>query len=139
MKKLIVTCYFVLFTIHIYGQISARLLRFPDVSETQIVFSYGNDIWIVTKEGGTAIKLSSPDGQETFPKFSPDGSQIALTANYEGNGEVYVIPNTGGIPKRLTYHGMTDLVVDWTNDGSILFRSRRESGKQEGGREDLHA
>ena len=61
----------------LFCQIDAGLFRYPDVSKTQIVFSYANDLWVMPKEGGTAIKLSSPPGVESFPKFSPDGSKIA--------------------------------------------------------------
>jgi tricorn protease len=113
------------------AQVSARLMRYPDVSDTHITFVYGNDIWVVPKSGGTANRLSSPDESEFFPRFSPDGKSIAFTANYEGNRDVYVIPSMGGIPKRLTYHGMSDYCLDWTNDGSaVLYRSSKESGKQ---------
>lgn len=113
------------------SQINARMFREPDVSQTSIAFVYAGDIWVVPKEGGTANKLSSPPGEEKFPKFSPDGSQIAFTANYDGNWDVYVIPSTGGIPKRLTTHGGYDQVLGWNNDGSkVLFASSRESGRQ---------
>ncbi|MCW3105595.1 MAG: tolB protein precursor, periplasmic protein [Segetibacter sp.] len=40
------------------AQIDAGLFRFPDVSKTHIVFTYANDLWLVPKDGGTAIKLS---------------------------------------------------------------------------------
>ncbi len=72
------------------AQIDAGLFRFPDVSKTQIVFSYGNDIWIIPKSGGTAEKLSSPAGVESFPKFSPDGRTVAFSGNYDGNSEGYL-------------------------------------------------
>ena len=112
------------------AQISAGLFRFPDVSKTQIVFTYANDLWVMPKEGGMAVKLSSPAGVETSPKFSPDGKTIAFNASYDGNRDVYTLPVTGGIPQRLTAHGYNDRVVDWTNDGkNILFASGRESGK----------
>ncbi|HRH50792.1 MAG TPA: PDZ domain-containing protein [Panacibacter sp.] len=112
------------------AQIDAGLFRFPDVSKTQIVFSYANDVWIMPKEGGMAVKLSSPPGVEVMPKFSPDGKQVAFGAVYDGNRDVYVIPATGGTPQRLTAHGYSDRVVDWTNDGkNILFATGRESGK----------
>jgi tricorn protease len=112
------------------AQIDAGLFRYPDVSKTQIVFSYGNDIWIMPKEGGTAEKISSPPGVEIFPKFSPDGNTIAFTGNYDGNKDVYVIPSKGGVPMRLTAHGFPDRVVDWTPDGKrVLFASGRESGR----------
>jgi tricorn protease len=115
----------------IYAQLDAGLFRFPDVSATQIVFTYANDIWVVSKQGGTAIKLSSPPGVESFPKFSPDGTSIAYTGNYDGNPDVYVLPVAGGVPARLTQHGLNDRVVDWTPDGKrVLFASGRESGRE---------
>ncbi len=113
------------------AQISARMFRYPDVSATQIAFTYAGDIWVVSKAGGTAYKLSSPEGEETFARFSPDGSQIAFTANYEGNDDIYVLPTTGGRVQRLTYHGGNDQMLDWHPDGDkILFASSRESGRQ---------
>jgi tricorn protease len=112
------------------SQIDAGLFRYPDVSSTQIVFSYANDLWVVSRNGGEAVRLSSPPGQESFPKFSRDGKKIAFTGNYDGNSDIYVIPVSGGEPLRLTYHDFTDRVVSWTNDGrKILFASTRESGK----------
>lgn len=96
-----------------------------------MVFTYANDLWVAPKEGGAAIRLSSPPGVELMPKFSPDGNTVAFTAAYDGNWDVYTLPLTGGIPKRLTSHGYEDRVVDWTNDGrQVLFASARESGKQ---------
>lgn len=85
-------------TMSLSAQINARLFHQPDVSETQIVFAYGGDIWIVPKAGGMATKLSSPKGEESFPRFSPDGSQIAFSGNYDGNTDIYVLPSTGGYP-----------------------------------------
>ena len=113
------------------AQIDARLFRYPDVSENHITFSYGGDVWVVDKAGGTANKLSSPTGEESWPKFSPDGSKIAFSGNYDGNTDVYVVPSTGGIPNRVTYHGSSDRVLDWHPEGSkVLFASGRESGRQ---------
>ena len=113
------------------AQINAALLRFPDVSASQIVFTYANDLWIVPKEGGKAQHLSSPSGVESFPKFSPDGSTIAYTADYDGNNSVYTIPTTGGPSTRLTWQGTTERVVDWYPDGKhLLFASGREAGRE---------
>ena len=113
------------------AQISARLFRTPDVSATQIVFVYGGDLWIVNKEGGTASKLSSPSGAEGFPRFSPDGTKVAFSGNYDGNLDIYVIPAVGGVPNRITYHGMGDRINDWYPSGDkLLYTSSRESGKQ---------
>jgi tricorn protease len=129
-KSLPLICITLLYCLFTTAQIDAGLFRYPDVSKTQIVFSYGNDIWVMPKTGGTAEKLSSPPGVESFPKFSPDGRTVAFSGNYDGNSDAYTIPVNGGVPIRLTSHGFPDRVVDWTPDGKrILFASGRESGR----------
>jgi tricorn protease len=72
-----------------FGQISARLMQYSDVSEHQISFVYGGDIWIMPKAGGTAIQLTHSPGEESWPKFSPDGKYLAYSASYNGNVDVY--------------------------------------------------
>ncbi len=110
------------------AQVDARMLREPTVSATQIAFVYGGDIWIMPKSGGTAQRLTTARGEESFPKFSPDGSTIAFTADYDGNDEVYTIPAIGGEATRLTYHPGVDRVVAWYPDGqSLLIASNRAS------------
>ena len=98
---------------------------------THIAFVYAGDIWVVPKTGGLATRLTSAPGEELFPRFSPDGSQIAFSANYDGNLDVYVVASLGGDPVRLTHHPMDDRVLDWHPDGKrVLFASSRESGRQ---------
>ncbi len=110
--------------------VDARMLRYPDVSAAQIAFVYAGDIWVAPKAGGEALRLSSPKGEESFPRFNPDGSQIAFSGNYDGNMDIYVIPVTGGLPKRLTYHGAPDRMLGWYPDGkSLLFATSRTSEK----------
>jgi tricorn protease len=104
------------------------LLRRPTVSRTQVAFVYGGDLWVVSREGGEARRLTAGAGIETDPHFSPDGSQIAFTGEYDGNVDVYVVPAEGGVPRRLTYHPAADVVAGWTPDGTrVLFRSARAS------------
>src|SRR6516164_5221078 len=61
------------------------LLRKPTVSKTQIAFSYGGDLWIVDRNGGEARRLTSDVGIEIDPIFSPDGTVIAFTGEYDGS------------------------------------------------------
>ncbi|HEY4290828.1 MAG TPA: PDZ domain-containing protein [Puia sp.] len=131
MKNLLLTITALTCALITNAQINAALFRYPDVSSTQIVFTYANDLWVVPKEGGKALHLSSPAGVEVFPKFSPDGGTIAYTADYDGNNSIYTIPVTGGIPSRLTWHSSGERVVDWYPDGKhILFASGRQSGRE---------
>lgn len=115
-----------------------RLLRYPNSSSTDITFSYGGDIYVVGINGGVARRLTSSEGYEQYPRFSPDGNTIAFTAEYDGNNEIYTIATTGGLPKRVTYsyvapnvadrQGPDKIIMQWSNDGNkILYRSREKS------------
>jgi tricorn protease len=114
-----------------------KLLRFPDIWHDRIVFSYAGDLWTSSAAGGTAVRLTSHPGLELFGKFSPDGEQIAFTAQYAGDEQVYVMPSGGGAPRQLTFYptpgplpdrwGFDNQVYGWTPDGaSIVFRSARD-------------
>src|SRR4029077_5763742 len=104
------------------------ILRRPALSKTKIVFNYGGNLWIVSREGGEAHRLNSGIGTESLPAFSPDGNWVAFTGEYDGNPDVFVVPAVGGVPKRLTYHPAADRVIGWTADGtSVLFLSTRSS------------
>ena len=103
-----------------------RLLRQPTISSKHIVFVYADDLWLVDREGGDAKRLTSHEGTESFPHFSPDGSKVAFSAQYDGNTDVFIVNTEGGEPKRLTYHPSDDIVQGWTPDGKqVLFRSSR--------------
>jgi tricorn protease len=113
------------------AQPRSPIMRYPDVSARHIVFSFANDLWLVDKSGGLATKLSSPPGQELWPRFSPDGNTIAFTGNYDGVSSIYTLPIEGGIPTQITFHSMDERVVDWFPDGNyLLYSSSKYSGKQ---------
>ncbi len=130
---------FTVFFVTIIGLHSeTRLLRYPHTSDNSIVFVYGGDIYTTSINGGLARRLSTSEGIERYPKYSPDGNTIAFTAEYDGSNEIYIIPSSGGVPKRLTYsfteenvaerQGPDKIIFQWTPDGeSILYRSRQNS------------
>ncbi len=123
-----------LFAYQLHGE-EARLLRFPNASADMITFVYAGDIFVVPIGGGMARRLTSSEGIELFPRFSPDGRLIAFSGEYDGNRDVYVIPSNGGEPKRLTYSmdlpnipermGPDKIIMHWSSDGKkVLYRSR---------------
>lgn len=115
----------------------SRLLRFPAVHGNQVVFTYAGDLYTVARSGGVARKITSDIGYEMFPHFSHDGRQIAFTGQYDGNTEVYTMPASGGVPKRITYTatlgrddvsdrmGPNNVVMCWTpDDKKVVYRGR---------------
>ena len=109
-----------------------RLLRHPTVSRDSVAFEYAGDLWVVPRNGGQARRLTSTQGVEIDPYFSPDGSQIAFTSTVAGNTDVYLVPTAGGDPKRLTYHPATDRVRGWTPDGRrVIFASGADTAPQQ--------
>ena len=140
MKKILMTLAAFLLLGSLFAQDEARLLRFPAIHGDQIVFTCAGDLYTVSRSGGVARKLTSDEnGYEMFARFSPDGKQIAFTAQYDGNTEVYVMPAEGGIPRRLTYTatlgrddisdrmGPNNIVMTWKDNENILFRSRKQT------------
>ena len=93
---------------------SLHLLQRPAMNRTTIVFSYAGDLWSVPRHGGVASRLTVGAGMETEAAFSPDGNTIAFTGEYDGNIDVFTMPASGGVPKRITYHPDPDRAVGWT-------------------------
>ena len=104
-----------------------RLLRQPDVTGSFVCFTYGADIWVAGTDGSDVSRITSTSAVEECPVLSPDAKYIAFTSNRSGTAAVYVVPRTGGTPKRLTWHPSGAYVRGWTNDGKkILFASGRD-------------
>src|SRR5712692_6731408 len=103
-----------------------RLLAQPAISKNHIAFIYAGDLWVADLDGKNVRRLTADEGLESNPAFSPDGTLIAFTAQYDGNLDVYVVPVAGGVPTRLTWHPGPDIVQGFTPDGSaVLFTSPR--------------
>ncbi len=111
---------------HGYAQEETLLLRNPSISASHVAFVYGGDIWVADKNGQHPQRLTSNPGVELNPIFSPDGSQIAFTGNYDGNTDVYTIPLQGGEPRRITFHPAADIVRGWLNNNEVYFTTTRE-------------
>ena len=128
------------------AEANSALTRFPTVHGDNVVFeAYGN-LWKVSRNGGTAMRLTSDQGYDLMPRYSPDGKWIAFTGQYQGNTDVYVIPADGGDARRLTFHsdvvdsaperwGPDNMVLGWTPDSKkVVFLSRRASMNSQFGR-----
>ncbi len=65
--------------------------------------------------GGRRTQLTADGGQSFEPAFSPDGKTIAFHS--KNRGGIWLIPATGGTPRRLTRNGSRPA---WSPDGKTL-------------------
>jgi len=119
------------------GGVEAALPRFPQPYGDRIVFVADGNIWSAAKTGGTAERLTSAQGQDMFPRVSPDGRWIAYTEAGKAGTDVWVIPAAGGAARRLTWHptveagtggrhGPDNMVVTWTPDSRyVIYLTKR--------------
>ena len=107
---------------------NTRMLSQPAISKSHVAFVYDGDLWVAKRDGSSPHRLTSHEGDEVSPRFSPDGKSIAFSAQYDGNTDVYIMPVSGGSPTRLTYHPAPDFVEGFTPDGDeVLFSSTRNT------------
>ncbi len=117
---------------------SDSYLRFPHISGDRIVFVAEDDIWLASRDGGRAYRVSADHVPARSPRLSPDGGHVAWTADRDGAFEVYVAPGGGGISRRLTFWGQQRTTVrGWLSDDEVLVVST--TGQAERQRAFAHA
>lgn len=76
------------------------------------------------------LSLTTEAGTQSDPAFSPDGRQVAYSAQSgDENFHVFVRPAAGGAPRRLTAGSASDIGPVWSPDGSTLAFLRIEEGR----------
>jgi tricorn protease len=102
--------------------------RFPTLHDDTVVFASEDDLWITTAQGGQAARLTAGVGEASYPRLSPNGSEVAFVGREEGPAEVYVLPVEGGAARRLTFQAAARVsVVGWSADGqSIVYAGSAE-------------
>lgn len=87
---------------------------------TQVAFTYKGDIYKVSADGGTAVRLTTAPSIESEPVWSPDGSQIAFASDRNGAQDIYMMAADGGDVRRLTFHSATESPETFTPDGKYV-------------------
>jgi Tol biopolymer transport system component len=87
-----------------------------------------NDIWIVSRHGGSLAQLTHDPADDGNPVWSPDGSQIAFASNRMGNKDVWIAPAAGGNAVRVTEDPTDDWDPTWSPDGRLIAFASNRSG-----------
>jgi serine/threonine protein kinase/Tol biopolymer transport system component len=108
----------------------------PDGHRVAMALAAGgnSDLWVLDTTRGTSERFTTDPGNDIFPVWSPDGSQIVFGSNRRGRGapELYVkSTNTSGPEELLTsaLSGHTAIPDDWSPDGRfVVFRDISPKG-----------
>ena len=98
--------------------------QWPDWSNDGALITYTSDweIYIIKADGSNpeAVNLTNtPDEEESFSTFSPDGSMLAWLVGPEGNRQIVVMEMDGGATKQITDSGNVYNVA-WSVDGRLF-------------------
>ena len=101
----------------------------PDVSPDGKFFAFvwDGDIWTASTDGGKIRRITTHQAQETSPKISPNGKNIAFASQRTGSWQVYTVSIYGGNLKQITNHSEGYFLMDWYPEGNhLLVRSKRD-------------
>jgi Tol biopolymer transport system component len=80
-----------------------------------------DDIWVVDLDRGLATRITSGEGLNGSPVWSPDGSHIAFESGRSGHEEVWIAPAGGGEPRLLpTSDDLFKVPYSWTRDWLVF-------------------
>jgi len=96
----------------------------------------GRGLCAIPFDGGAwrdIFRFSSPDQEKEFAFFalSPDNTRIAYVSQKSGNGDIFIMPITGGESIRVTDHPASDNRPTWSFDGRRLAFFSGRSGENE--------
>jgi len=92
----------------------------PDGKWVVYVDVNNGTLWKAAADGTTRLPLSLPGYRANFPRWSPDGSQIAVNISEAGNpSNVFLVPASGGAP-TLLLSNQRSYDVDWSPDGKSV-------------------
>jgi len=79
-----------------------------------------SDIWLVSAAGGQAVSLISSPVADFYPRWSPDGKNIAFISTRSGSPQIWLRPVAGGEGKKLTDFPAGVGSFSWSKSGRYL-------------------
>jgi len=116
--------------------ITDRTLRFTTTEATwlsldlspdgqTLLFEILGDLYTLPVTGGTATRITSGQGYDMQPRYSPDGSQVVFVSDRNGSENLWVMQADGSGARALTT-GERDNYLSpiWTPDGTYIVATK---------------
>ncbi|HEX6251329.1 MAG TPA: protein kinase [Gemmatimonadaceae bacterium] len=82
---------------------------------------------VIVDMRGNLRPLTDQTRRHVYPRYSPDGSKVAITVTAGAQRDIWIMDITSGTLTRLTTDGALNERPEWTPDGrSVLYRTARE-------------
>lgn len=79
-----------------------------------------SDIYLVPATGGQPRPFVFSPAADFFPRWSPDGKNLAFISSRSGSPQVWIIPLSGGEPRKLTDFPGGVSSFSWSKSGRFL-------------------
>jgi dipeptidyl aminopeptidase/acylaminoacyl peptidase len=82
---------------------------------------YTARIWALSLDGAPTQALTQGPGQDTSPRWSPDGELLAFVSSRTGSPQLHVLPAGGGEARRVGDFSRSVSSPRWAPDGKAVF------------------
>jgi Tol biopolymer transport system component len=95
----------------------------PD--QSTIVFELLGDLYTIPSEGGEATRITSGQGYDMQPRYSPDGTKLVFVSDRDGSENLWITNADGSDPRQLT-EGERESYMSpvWTPDGTYVMATK---------------
>lgn len=92
---------------------------------------YQTQIYVLDLDENNLAQLTAGPAVNSYPSWSPDGSQIVYTSELNDNRDIWIMDANGENKTRLTDYEGFDGDPAWHPDGkTILFTTERFGGEE---------
>lgn len=108
----------------------AQWIAYVQMSANMMKRGYDRNIYLMATAGGDPIQLTR-SGQDTQPRWSPDGKALAFVSARAERPQIYILPvDRPGEPRAITKHENGATSPEWSPDGQwIAYLSRMNAAE----------
>ncbi len=92
---------------------------------TGLVFELLGDLYTLPLSGGTATRITSGQGYDMQPRYSPNGKQLVFVSDRDGSENLWLADADGANPRALTTGERESYLSPvWTPDGQYIVATK---------------